>query len=87
MSISEGLRVPRYGYRVGIRTIDAQRVTRNAPLYLVLAILGAAMIFPFLWMLATSFKPAPEERHLRGHSVHADGADRNADHPVVHHVG
>src|SRR6266568_139743 len=60
MSISEGLRVPRYGYRVGIRTIDAQRVTRNAPLYLVLAILGAAMIFPFLWMLATSFKPAPD---------------------------
>src|SRR5260370_2841141 len=60
MSISEGWRVPRYGFCVGIRGIDAQRVTRNAPLYVVLAILGAAMIFPFLWMLATSFKPAPD---------------------------
>jgi multiple sugar transport system permease protein len=29
-------------------------------LYVVLAVLGAAMIFPFLWMLATSFKPASD---------------------------
>jgi multiple sugar transport system permease protein len=29
-------------------------------IYVVLAVLGAAMIFPFLWMLATSFKPASD---------------------------
>jgi multiple sugar transport system permease protein len=38
-----------------------RRVSWHTPLlYLALLILGLVMVFPFVWMLATSFKPAPD---------------------------
>ena len=38
-----------------------RRVAWHTPLlYLALLMLGLVMVFPFVWMLATSFKPAPD---------------------------
>ena len=59
MSTRAGLRVARCALRVNARPANAERVTRNAQLaavYAALAAIGAVMVFPFLWMIATSFK-------------------------------
>jgi len=59
MSTKAGLRQSRYALRVGWTNINAQRATRNAQLfglYAALSAIGIVMVFPFVWMVATSFK-------------------------------
>jgi multiple sugar transport system permease protein len=59
MSTRAGFRVMRYTLRVGWPRVNAQRATRSAQpvaVYAALAAIGAVMVFPFLWMIATSFK-------------------------------
>lgn len=43
-------------------TSGAERATRNVVTYAVLGVIAAFCIFPFLWMLDTSLKPASEVR-------------------------
>ncbi|MGO4692141.1 carbohydrate ABC transporter permease [Glaciibacter sp. 2TAF33] len=41
-------------------TSSAATLTRKSLLHVVLAVVGIAMVFPFLWMLITSFKTLPQ---------------------------
>lgn len=43
-----------------VRQGKAARISGRAVLHIVLSILGIAMVFPFLWMLVTSFKALPQ---------------------------
>src|SRR6266496_3631583 len=45
---------------VGRPSSNVQLRTSNVVLYVVLLAVGALMIFPFLWMISTSFKPASD---------------------------
>jgi multiple sugar transport system permease protein len=59
MSTRAGFRVMRYTLQVGWPHVNAQSATRSAQpvaVYAALAAIGAVMVFPFLWMIATSFK-------------------------------
>jgi multiple sugar transport system permease protein len=59
MSTRAGFRVMRYTLQVGWPRVNAQSATRSAQpvaVYAALAAIGAVMVFPFLWMIATSFK-------------------------------